>query len=230
MMASHAAYWEINLANGVLGAAWIQAAGTFVPTTALAIAAGWGVFNWRKQILEQRLVERRVERAEACLVAADDVVKPMRAARSHVVIGDEDMAVAGSMGEAIEKFEERELGRAFEAFRVFHQAYRRASFFLEMPSPDTDIELGGCLSTLEGALRQARYWEKQRQEDRSDRGARDRAAEFRGQFLGLPHDVDTSKTRQPDPIEVRIQAAMDALEDKLMPLMGGKRRPRTPAP
>jgi hypothetical protein len=220
------------LANGVLTAAWIQAVGTFLPTSILAGAAIYGLIGWRRQLLEQR----RIERAEVCLTAADDVVKAIRSARSHVILGSEDVTDAGSMDNAVAAFEDHEIAKALDAFRVFHPAYRRASFFIEMPSPDTDRELGDCLNELIQALRMTRWWEKQggravsRNSDNPeppDWQARQNAAEHRGVFLGLPENTDPTKPLPVDPIELRIRASMNALEDTLLPIMGGRRRPRT---
>ncbi len=207
--------------DSTITAAWIQAAGTFVPTAALALAAIYGLFTWRTQLLEQR----RIERAETCLVAADDVMKAVRSSRGTVFLTQDEVEAAGSLDKATSEYEWREFQRALDAFEVFHQAYRRASFFIEMPTQDTDREFGDCLNKLEIALRQVRFWEKHA--EASVQHARRQVAKFRGEFLGLPsEDIDPSKPTPPDPIALRLSTAMVALEDKLLPVTGGKRKPR----
>lgn len=215
------------MSNGIIFAGWIQALGTFLPTSTLAAIAVYGLTNWRRQLLEQRQVDRRIERAEACLVAADDVVRAIRSARGAAYLTQDEVDTAGSLDKAARQYEERELLRAIDAFRAFHQVYRRASFFLEMPVPDTDQEFGACLDSLERAFRLARFWEKH-SDDGLDRHARQQVAKFRGEFLGKPSEgFDPRHPIPADAIEQRISAGLEALEDKLLPVTGGQRRPRS---
>jgi hypothetical protein len=133
---------------------------------------------------------------------------------------------AGSLDEATRQFEVQAVQRALDALEVFHHEYRRASFFMDMPVPGTDQELDECMHTIVTPFRLMRFWE--RQSSPSNPHAREQAAKFRGEFLGLPaEDIDPRVPISPETTEQRIRTALNALEDKLLPVTGGKRKPRS---
>lgn len=201
------------------GAALIQAAGTFVPTFALAIAAFIGLDGWRKQLQGARAVER----AEACLESVHELVDLVRAARSSVITTTEnEVATAELMREASNRIREEALGRAWASWKTFAAAYRRAGFFMAMPKIDAVQEVTAVLTELSSLARLIATYEPL-ENDQTSLGPhfRQQLVGYRSKFLGFEPD---GRARDPDnELDVHLRNAVAAVEEALLPVTGGRK-------
>lgn len=205
--------WDSTLIAGV-----VQAMGSLIPGIAVAVAAWVGLGSWRKHVIG----ERRVERAEDCLILADAFVEPILELRVGILMVDTTGFEEGADGfrGAVDVAEDRLITDAAEALERFRRAYRRAGFFIPMPSPSTFEIFRQTLLEIVHAKRMLLFWERGGNDPQSRAEKTSARQTIRGVRMSLPDGTEV-----PDPITVRLREATDALEDLLIPHTGGRRFP-----
>jgi hypothetical protein len=204
--------------DSTLAAGIIQAVGTFVPTVVIAVAAVVGLQSWRQQLIGGRAVDR----AEACLVGAHEVVDLIRACRSSLITNaEEDASTPEGLWTAANAIRDASLARAWESWRTFAAQYRRAGFFLKLPEKDAAKEIAVVLTELSGVARLIATYEARGNDTTSFGPAfRQQLVGYRARFLGYNPDG----SRNPDdPLEVRLRNALASLEQAMLPVTGGER-------
>ncbi|MGD0108754.1 MAG: hypothetical protein ABSC06_32665 [Rhodopila sp.] len=201
-----------------LASAFIQAAGTLLPTSVLAGAAIVGLVGWRKQLQGARAVER----AEACLDAAHEVADLIRAARSSVIsVSEDEISTPERLGEASNRMRQEALARAWASWKGFASSYRRAGYYVTMPKVDAAQEVAAVLTELSGFAQIIATYEPH-ENDPTTQGAefRRQLVGYRTRFLGDkvegPHDPENE-------LEVRLRNAVASVEHVLLPITGSQK-------
>lgn len=207
--------------DSTLAAGIIQAIGAFAPTAVLAGAAIFGLRSWRQQLIGSRAVDR----AEACLVAAHEVVDLIRASRSSLIrVAEEDTSTPERMRTTANAIREASLARAWESWTRFAAEYRRAGFFIRLPEKDASEEIAAILTELSGLARLiATYEPRENDETSYGPGFRHQLVGYRARFLGdkLDGPCDTN-----DPIDVRLRSTLISVENVMLPVTGAAAHPR----
>lgn len=207
------------LHDSAIDAGIVQAVATLVAGVLVALVAWRGLEGWKAELLGSR----RVQHAEACLLAADDFMGLIGDLRSRAILVDTAGDPSRKAFEtAVKEREEALLRQAGAALASLRQTYRKASFFIAMPDPDPFAAFDESYAQILSAYRMAMFWANAG----DDQHARDELARARSAYLGLSLEPSADDGSQPlDPISLRMRDAMDTLEDCLLRFTGGRMTP-----
>lgn len=158
------------------------------------------------------------------MIAADASWSPVRGVRIGLVQADKDeIERSGGLNEATRRRDESGLKQGMDALGVLMQAYRRATFFIQMPDPthscSSKAASGSWFSPTAGGLL---GWCR-RHRRTACRGAEN--AGPRHLFRPVVRLASPRREARNGPYRSRLVQAIDLLESVLLPILGGGRRP-----
>lgn len=195
------------MANGSLTAAWIQSGPVYVA----ALIAAFGLSNWPRQ----HRAQKRIEHAEAALIAGHQAISAIRSARSPgISYPQEEAASFAGQGEAFQNHILSRLENCRQAQIAFAGQYLRIRLYTKPGAgfKRIDNELADIIYDL---YIEANTMLSARQMLSTSDDSIEKYRSASESFFFIPARI----TGKVDPFERRIESAERSLHKQLLPLL-----------